>query len=220
MDLRQRKTLAAIREAFLGLRAERPLERISVRELAERAQIGKATFYLHYHSVYDLSRALQLEAVERIVGAVEEPGEFLADPASVTRRLLSAFQENRELVDVLFSGEQTAVLGASIEEAIRSRLGEGLGGADGLRASALLTFAVQGGYYAYRRATRGDAGGREPSAAPAPPARRRPDEEVVGAIADASAAVVALAGADGAGADARAATACAVSPRSAADGPN
>ena len=45
MDLRQKKTLAAIRTAFLELLGKKPLEKITVKELAEKAQISKATFY-------------------------------------------------------------------------------------------------------------------------------------------------------------------------------
>ena len=57
MDLRQKKTLAAIRTAFLELLGKKPLEKITVKELAEKAQISKATFYLHYQDIYDLAGA-------------------------------------------------------------------------------------------------------------------------------------------------------------------
>ena len=43
MDRREIKTRQAIRNAFLALRARKPLERITVKELAEQAQISKAT---------------------------------------------------------------------------------------------------------------------------------------------------------------------------------
>ena len=67
MDLRTRKTRRALRGAFLEMRATRPLEKVTVRELCERAEISKATFYLHYHSVVDLSRELQEAVVSDIV---------------------------------------------------------------------------------------------------------------------------------------------------------
>ena len=41
MDRREQKTQQAIRNAFLALRAHKPLERITVKELAENAQISK-----------------------------------------------------------------------------------------------------------------------------------------------------------------------------------
>ena len=54
MDLREKKTLRAIRTAFLQLRGQRPLEKITVKELCELAEISKATFYIHYRDLYDL----------------------------------------------------------------------------------------------------------------------------------------------------------------------
>ena len=75
MDLRERKTRRSIREAFLELLATKPLERITVKELAARAEISKATFYLHYHSVFDLSEALQRELVDDVVTTGSTMGE-------------------------------------------------------------------------------------------------------------------------------------------------
>lgn len=51
MDLRIQKTLREIRRAFLSLAAEKPLERITVKELCDRALINKATFYSHYDNL-------------------------------------------------------------------------------------------------------------------------------------------------------------------------
>ena len=61
MDLRQRKTRKAIKEAFLKLHEKKPVEKITVKELAGIAQISKATFYLHYRDIYDLAEQLQKE---------------------------------------------------------------------------------------------------------------------------------------------------------------
>ena len=55
MDLRITKTRAAVKNAFLELRAEKPLEKITVKELSTAANINKATFYLHYRDIFDLS---------------------------------------------------------------------------------------------------------------------------------------------------------------------
>lgn len=56
MDLRVEKTRRSIINGFLELRARKPLEKIRVRELCEKAQINKSTFYDHYRDVYDLAR--------------------------------------------------------------------------------------------------------------------------------------------------------------------
>ena len=50
-DRRVRKTKLALEQAFLELLAEKDLDRITVKELAERADITRKTFYLHYSSI-------------------------------------------------------------------------------------------------------------------------------------------------------------------------
>ena len=55
MDKRIVKTKKAIKDTFLQLRAKKPLEKITVKELCELAYINKSTFYCHYKDIYDLS---------------------------------------------------------------------------------------------------------------------------------------------------------------------
>ena len=50
VDLRIIKTKKAIRDAFLALIEEKGFERISVKEITEKAMISRNTFYLHYYS--------------------------------------------------------------------------------------------------------------------------------------------------------------------------
>ena len=64
MDIRIKKTERAIREAFLALRAQKPLEKITVKELCAAAYINKSTFYAHYADLFALSDALEREAVD------------------------------------------------------------------------------------------------------------------------------------------------------------
>ena len=190
MDLRERKTRASIKQAFLALRAEKSLERITVRELVERAEVGKATFYLHYRSVYDLSDALQREAIAEIVGAIAEPEAYLAAPDRVTRQLFEAFRTHADVVDVLFSGEQAGVLAQSVEHAMRLRVAEQFPQVEtDPRVSALFTFEIQGGYYAYRAARARDSEAQV-GASPA-------EQAAVDAIAQAALAITGLIRADG-----------------------
>ena len=84
MDLREKKTLRAIRTAFLQLRGQRPLEKITVKELCELAEISKATFYIHYRDLYDLSERLQKEAVAAIYHSISHPDWAVSSPADFT----------------------------------------------------------------------------------------------------------------------------------------
>ncbi len=74
MDKRIEKTQKAIKEAFIKLRAKKPLEKISVKELCEIAYINKSTFYSHYENIYALSDALEYELVLSIISSI--PRDF------------------------------------------------------------------------------------------------------------------------------------------------
>ncbi len=152
MDLREKKTKRSIKNAFIKLRSQKPLERISVKELAELAEISKATFYLHYHDIYDLSDHLQKEVIQNILDSLGQPDIFFADEAQFTRGLFKAFLAQQSLIDILFSGSQAAVLPISIEEELRKYISkqfpEYLSHAE---SDITLTYKIQGGFYAYQQ---------------------------------------------------------------------
>ena len=53
-DLRVRKTREAIHSAFKAMICEMDFEQITIKELTQRAQINRKTFYLHYNGLEDL----------------------------------------------------------------------------------------------------------------------------------------------------------------------
>ena len=70
MDLRVKRTKTNIINAFLRLCAKKPPERITVKELADLAEINKATFYLHYKDIYDLLETLENDLFERVFDSI------------------------------------------------------------------------------------------------------------------------------------------------------
>lgn len=67
VDRRVRKTKHQLRQALLSLMSEKHAKSISVRELAERADINRGTFYIHYKDVNDLLQRLEDEVAERLI---------------------------------------------------------------------------------------------------------------------------------------------------------
>lgn len=65
-DLRVKKTKRAILQALLELVKEDSFSRISIRDLCERAEINRGTFYLHYQDKFDLLERTEDELLEGV----------------------------------------------------------------------------------------------------------------------------------------------------------
>ena len=151
MDLREKKTKRNIRNAFIKLRAKKPLERISIKELAELAEISKATFYLHYKDIYDLSENLQKEVIDNVLNCISRPNLFLTDEIQFTKELFQAFHSHDSLIEILFSGSQSTVLPIHIENALKDYIFKQIPEyKDSAKFNIMLSYRIQGGFHAYR----------------------------------------------------------------------
>ena len=65
MDKRVMKTKRAIHEAMTKLINEKPIEEITVTELADAAEINRKTFYNYYSSVYMVAEEMEDEIIAR-----------------------------------------------------------------------------------------------------------------------------------------------------------
>lgn len=71
-DLRYIKTERLIRKSFHELAQEKDMNRITVRELVERAEINKTTFYSHYETLPDLIDTLERENIDYIMDNLDQ----------------------------------------------------------------------------------------------------------------------------------------------------
>ena len=67
-DRRVARTRTAVADALTELAQDRAVRDITVKELADRAQIGRSTFYEHFESMEDLLCWLADELVEEVRG--------------------------------------------------------------------------------------------------------------------------------------------------------
>ena len=149
MDLRTAKTERAIRSAFLELRAKKPLERITVKELCQRAEIHKSTFYDHYEDLYALSDALENQVLDSVLENLTHPEDLFDNPERFTRELFLAYCTQDALLHVLFSDGRGAGLVQKIQRGVKELA---FARRPDLRedpvANIALSYAIYGGYYA------------------------------------------------------------------------
>lgn len=76
-DARVRYTRMIIKSSFQELLREKPVGKITVKEVCEKAEINRATFYKHYLDCYDLLDKIMEEALERfdaMLAGMEDKG--------------------------------------------------------------------------------------------------------------------------------------------------
>ena len=150
MDLRVKKTKSAIINSFLQLRSKKPLERISVKELSAIAQINKATFYLHYKDIYDLSESLEDDLLDSVLGNIRHPNAVLSEPKIFIKELIDGFVANQTLIDIIFSNDRRGILVDRLESKVREFLFENYPQfKDVPEINLLLSYTIKGGFYAF-----------------------------------------------------------------------
>ena len=150
MDLRVKRTKTNITNACLELCAKKPPERITVKELADLAEINKATFYLHYKDIYDLLETLENDLFERVFDSIEHPHSVLSEPKLFIRELVEGFIANKARIDIIFGKNRRNVLADKIETEVRRFIFEQYPQyKERPELNILLTYVIRGSYFAY-----------------------------------------------------------------------
>ena len=150
MDLRIEKTKKSIINSFLEIRSKKELEKITVKELCEKAQINKSTFYSHYHDIYDLSEHLETEVVNSIIEHMNHPEYVIEKSELFTKELYEGHMAKNVLINILFSGTRSNVLIHKIEKSIKELVFAKYPEYQNDAAKNItLTFCIYGGFYAF-----------------------------------------------------------------------
>ena len=97
-DVRIRYTQKTIKESFYTLLREKPVEKITVRELCEKAEINRSTFYKHYHDFYDLLDKIDEEALDHFDAMLA--GIEIKGLRTILMEVLRILKENAALFEV------------------------------------------------------------------------------------------------------------------------
>ncbi|GAC1368557.1 MAG: TetR/AcrR family transcriptional regulator [Ktedonobacteraceae bacterium] len=101
-DRRVRRTQKLLAKALIALTLEKGYESITIRDITERADIGYATFFRHYHDkdalLHDMLDEVLAELYELLPTVPDDNGaEFIGTP------LFRYVQENSNVIRVLLS---------------------------------------------------------------------------------------------------------------------
>ena len=100
LDARVRYTKMVIKDAFISLLKEKPLNKITVKEICGLAEINRATFYKHYCDPFDLLEKMEQEILSNLrQGLKASPGS----PREAFTFLLVNIRADGERYQTLFS---------------------------------------------------------------------------------------------------------------------
>ncbi len=151
MDVRPVRTRKRIVKAFLALLQNKPLERITVRELCELAEINKSTFYKYFSSIYDVFAQLEKRMIEDALLSLPDPPRIFYEPESCTQVVLK-LQRTLALLNRTLPQKYWTQLLPKLHEAFRERFFEcNPDYRDDMQVNLFLAYTIFGGYYAFHQ---------------------------------------------------------------------
>ena len=101
MDIRVKKTKRAIQNAFIELLREKPVEKITVKEIAERAEINKTTFYAHYETLDTLTDQMEQQTVQMVTEQMTGAQQLLEQPDAFVREMFASLLKATDYLGVV-----------------------------------------------------------------------------------------------------------------------
>ena len=109
MDRRKRRTRSAIQKACVELIREKGFDNMSILDIAERADINRATFYLHFLDKYDMIYQFEQEIMDEIEANFIDDFSPSASTEEIIRsryeplvKIFTIFQDKRDILEILF----------------------------------------------------------------------------------------------------------------------
>ena len=127
-DPRTRRTKRAIRNALAGLLAERDLNEITIRDVAERAEINRKTFYNYYGGIHQVLDEIENEVIamtESVLGDLDLRRD-MQDPYSIFRKLTAIMNTDMDFYGHLLSMTENAGLSAKLVALLKGKAREAL----------------------------------------------------------------------------------------------
>lgn len=121
-DRRVRRTKQLIKQSLIELMYEKPFKDITVKDITQRADLNRGTFYLHYIDIYDLLSKIE----DEILKAIEEmlvDYHYQINPTSsyeLLNKFFSYIENNRDLFKILLTSESEGAFLHKLQHLIKT----------------------------------------------------------------------------------------------------
>ena len=123
MDRRSRRTRNALTAALMALLKEKPLKSVTVTELTERADVNRATFYVHFQDVFDMFDQVKLEFCDICRDLVDAHAHELArnENRPFLEDIFRYFATNEDAFAIIFGENADGAFFGEIIDVVRDR---------------------------------------------------------------------------------------------------
>lgn len=119
-DRRIRRTKKLIGQALSELMNEKDIKNITVKDIADRADVNRGTFYLHYKDVYDLLSQIEDDMIRIFTETIDRHHITAKDKTTfpIIDQMLDYVFENMELCKALFLSSSGGVFQEKFQNVI------------------------------------------------------------------------------------------------------
>ncbi len=118
-DARVRYTQRVLKESLLSLLKEKPINKITVKEVCELAELNRATFYAHYSDCFSLLESIENELVEEFRLSLDHMKPL--DVSSLIEAIYGIVEKNQTACQVLVFGNTGSSVLQRMIDAARDR---------------------------------------------------------------------------------------------------
>ena len=98
-DARIRYTQGVLKQALLSFLQEKPINKITVKEVCERAELNRATFYAHYSDCFALLESIEEDLLEAFQQSLKLVDSF--DVTALIEAIYTMIEQQQEACRVL-----------------------------------------------------------------------------------------------------------------------
>lgn len=98
-------TKKLLKTALIELMQDKPINKITIKDICKQADLSRSTFYLHYTDQYDLLNDLESEAISTIMSQVKQITPDL-DPLIICREFASYIHQEKTVFRTLLCQEE------------------------------------------------------------------------------------------------------------------
>ncbi len=156
VDRRIAKTKKAIYRAFAQLLSEKNINDITIKDIADRADINRKTFYNYYDGIYELTDEIENKIIDSFEKVIREHNvnELLHNPNKMFDELVKIIDSDLDFYQHLISLESNSNLVSKLFISLKSRAKEVISEYSVLDEATLdivLDFVISGMFTVFQR---------------------------------------------------------------------